>query len=166
MPLDDHKRGVRESALQKTRPDQVGGRLLQQKVFGQVPVGKPLCGQLRLILHRQQLGLLGQVRLGSKGELAGSSPINGLRIDRLQILAFIFRGQPFIGVLVVGKAADGGMLAQHPEQQRGAAPVQPAQEHEMVRLDDFLRLPDFFAFFRRRERFHDRFRAKRLLLHS
>ena len=95
--------------------------------------------------------------VGRKGEFAGSSPIDGLRIDGLQILAFIFRGQPFVGVLVVGKTADVGMLPQHSEQQRGAAAVQASQKNKVVRLGDFLRLLDFLAFLFRREAFYDWF---------
>src|ERR1700722_133307 len=140
MPYDCHEGGARKSALQEAGHQNVGGRLFEQIALGEIPVWKPVERQLRVVVRGQQVGILGEVRTGRKGETAGSPVNDSRRIDGLQELAFIFEREPFRGYLIVRKAAHLGLLSKHPEEQSGATPMQPATKHEMVRLGDSPRL--------------------------
>src|SRR5581483_5395536 len=134
---DGHKRSVGESALEKPRHQNVRRRFLQQKAFGEVPVGKPVNGELSLVIGSQQFRVFGQVCASGKGKAAGAAVNNTWRIHRLKKLAFVFQAQPLRGDLIVGEAAHFGMLPQHPEQKRRPAAMEPAAKQEIMSVYDF-----------------------------
>ena len=126
MAQDDYERTLREHGLEKSSPDQVGRRFLQQTGLAEIPISGPLLKQLFSALWSNQSGLVSEVRRLVETKPARASIEFSRGKHSLQMLAFVFRNAG------ISESADRRMFAQNSKQRGRAAAVKATKEDEPV----------------------------------